>query len=41
MRYDAETRRTDGRGMDVLAAWEVYVIAIASLTIYSLVTALA
>lgn len=41
MTYESETCRTDGRETDVLAAWEIYIVAIATLTIYSLLSTLA
>lgn len=41
MRYEREFRNAKRREGDILAAWEIYVMALAGLTIYSLVSAFA
>lgn len=40
MKYETDTRGADRGETDVLAAWEVYMVTIAGLVIYSLLSAL-
>lgn len=41
MMYDTEIRRTDNVQPNVLAAWTVYVMALAGLAMYSMISMLA